>query len=1149
MMLEQRLLEGLESGLKGGDTAERRQYHVTRSSVWELLPKEWKGLLLVALRKEEPPDEEENASPSPMRRQKSGGGRRMKRGRLGRSANQDLLPEKVAVLEDSTNPASFRMAVLLIHKSRDRDSWSESDESILVGLRSECSKGVHPAWGKMAAETPLLAEFAAHPVVEKTTEVESLSLTKWAQKARLDPIHNHALADWLALETPFILPPAAEVDLRRALIQLRKEKGRIGKVLTKELRTLEAPGTLIAAMLALTLNDDSAVELLESSCLEQENPALKEVVKDQILLHQLREGDSEGWKTALQRKGRNDGLSIALQIAGWQAAPAGDIDLELVEMQSGLDLLMQYETDKKASDKLRWHILSVLVEKQDWEEAENLLLQLNLSNGADIDAALTILNHSSSPQIQEWFENHVELLSSDALLKILSNDGFPSSLKLKAAALIENDDSNKNIQNNLLQLMIDTGDIIGLAEILKDIENSPEAYPLETLLVAHLHPAMADEDLNQWILSSAIEAYSSLSNTLSAPGLSPLSISLLHMLDGARCELEPLADRLDMTGFQAFRECRRAMSDVGDGLVSESNLGKLEKSIEEAELKVVERKLLETVVESLRLNRAATQIQNSNDEGLETANLDGIISGTDPRLRVVMAARDMVLEHNIALPSLVEWYQKTAPTSVWSTISKAAMQAAEGERLASARSWRLAADRSQFPYEQRVMLYRKALIHFAHSESWTEAIQLLDREQALQSALAKRFQLYLRVSDDAHRGQQETATLQLLDFVRSEKVVQVENRDGEIVDEMKVEYAEEELDHLFNYHRSHPIPLPREPFQGRVRAALNSVKKDRRRNRIDDEMRYQRLMHESSQDRDLDPLTHDIYNLASDAAEENAIRGLTIFERAMNSGRFKPRQIKRLMHAQQGVFQNHHREISIRQRKHLRHLPLIPLVIVDTNILIDSLKDMIAKKLDLSSDVQLDLVGHRNFHRSLLQYRKENKIRVFMPAIVQSEIRNFAADPNRLRGMFRNVIVEEEAWTNAISKETLDGMVDDITSIFRDWKHPMPSFETDCEEFRDRLNDFLSEHEEVYDHLSQQKSMHGEGFRSSLVAGDAIFPEESDLRIMLQACSLAESYLDGIGSVVVATRDGDFTLVARAFEERFGFGVTKNVHQLKSWLR
>jgi len=1143
-MLEQRLLEGLESGLKGGDTAERRQYHVTRSSVWELLPKEWKGLLLVALRKEEPPDDDSNGSPSPLRRQKSGGGRRMKRGRLGRSSNQDLLPEKNDVLEDSSDPAAFRMAVLLVHKSREREEWGDNDESVLVELRSKCSLGIHPVWGKMAAETPLLAEFAAHPIVEKALEIKSMSLSEWAEGARIDPLDISALASWLELELPFVLPPAAEVDLRRVLVQLRKGKVRVGRILTNELRTIEAPAALIAAMLALASQDGSTDGLLETSCVGE----LEGVVRDQILLYELRKGISDDWKLALERKGE-DGLSIALRIAGWLTAPAGDMDLGLAEMQSGLALLTESEVDMKASNMLRWHIISALVEEQRLEEAEELLLHLNLSRTAHIDTALTVLKSSSSPLIQEWFEKNLELLDSAALLKILSNDELPSSLKLKAAALVDNDDSTESIQNNLLQLMIDTGDITGLAKILRTIKESPELHPLETLLVAHLHPAMADEDLNQWILSSYVEAYDSLSNALSAPGLSPLSISLLHMLDGARCELKPLADTLDMSGFQAFRECRRAMSDDGDGLVSESNLGKLEDSITEAELKVVERKLLETVVESLRLNRAATRIQNSGDNGLEAANLDSIISSSEPRLRVVIAAREMVLEHDIALPSLVEWYQKTAPTSVWSTISKAAMHAANGEILASARSWRLAADRSQFPYEQRVMLYRKALIHFAHSESWTEAIELLNREQALQSALTKRFQLYLRVSDDAHRGQQEAATLQLLDFVRSEKTVRVENREGELIDETKIEYAEEELDLLFNYHRSHPVSLPSEPFQGRVRAALSSVKKDRRRNRVDDEMRYQRLMHESSQDRDLDPLTHDVYNLASDAAEENAIRGLTIFERAMNSGRFKPRQIKRLMNAQQGVYQNHHKEISIRQRKYLRHLPLTPLVIVDTNILIDALKDMIAKELELSSDVRLDLVGHRNFHRSLLQYRKENKIRIFMPAIVQSEIRNFAADPYRLRAMFRNVIVEKKAWQKIISKETLDEMVENIITFFRDWKHPVPSFESDSEEYRDRLNGFLTDHEEVYDHLTQQKSLHGEGFRSSLVVGDAIFPEESDLRIMLQACSLADSYLDGIGSVVVATRDGDFTLVARAFEERFGFGVAKNVHQLISWLR
>ena len=114
-MLEQRLLEGLESGLKGGDAAERRQYHVTRSSVWELLPKAWKGLLLVALRKEEPPSEDGSSTPSPLRNQRAAGGRRMKRGRGGRSAQQDLLSEKNEVLLDSDLPAACRLAVLLVH--------------------------------------------------------------------------------------------------------------------------------------------------------------------------------------------------------------------------------------------------------------------------------------------------------------------------------------------------------------------------------------------------------------------------------------------------------------------------------------------------------------------------------------------------------------------------------------------------------------------------------------------------------------------------------------------------------------------------------------------------------------------------------------------------------------------------------------------------------------------------------------------------------------------------------------------------------------------------------------------------------------------------------------------------------------------------
>ena len=38
-------------------------------------------------------------------------------------------------------------------------------------------------------------------------------------------------------------------------------------------------------------------------------------------------------------------------------------------------------------------------------------------------------------------------------------------------------------------------------------------------------------------------------------------------------------------------------------------------------------------------------------------------------------------------------------------------------------------------------------------------------------------------------------------------------------------------------------------------------------------------------------------------------------------------------------------------------------------------------------------------------------------------------------------------------------------------------------------------------------------------------------------------------AVLVATMDGDFTLVDRAIEERFGFSVAKNNRSLKPWLK
>ena len=55
---------------------------------------------------------------------------------------------------------------------------------------------------------------------------------------------------------------------------------------------------------------------------------------------------------------------------------------------------------------------------------------------------------------------------------------------------------------------------------------------------------------------------------------------------------------------------------------------------------------------------------------------------------------------------------------------------------------------------------------------------------------------------------------------------------------------------------------------------------------------------------------------------------------------------------------------------------------------------------------------------------------------------------------------------------------------------------------------------------------------------------------LMKICSnLAQKPLKEVGSILIATRDGDFTMVARACEENFGFGVIKDSRTLNDWIK
>ena len=231
------------------------------------------------------------------------------------------------------------------------------------------------------------------------------------------------------------------------------------------------------------------------------------------------------------------------------------------------------------------------------------------------------------------------------------------------------------------------------------------------------------------------------------------------------------------------------------------------------------------------------------------------------------------------------------------------------------------------------MLHRKALIHLAHSGQWSEAVNLLQSEPALKAAVTKRFQLYLNVSHSAESMKKtDEATRLLKNFVKVTTMVDGEGQDGERIKVERVRFSEEELDMLRNYPLSHSRPLPIEPFGGRVKAASSSILKERKHNRRTHENRYSQAMM-------LEPISsEEIYDIARDAAEEKALEGLMILERAQNSGKLSILDVKRLADAEKGLFAIHRHNLPVKQRAYLRNLSLSPLVIVDTNILIDELQ-------------------------------------------------------------------------------------------------------------------------------------------------------------------------------------------------------------------
>jgi len=1126
--MQERLLAAcLDAGFKKGVPPTSRQRLVTKIPEWKLLDKSWKSLLLIALHETEiPSDDDENNSGSTRRMR----GSRRRGGRGSTGTPMDWLPNAAEVVVDSSNPDSFRLAVLLIHSTLNKDTWEEEWDSSRDDLRLACSdNGVHQVWQTMAEATPILAQFAAFPVSETDSAIKESEFD--SQSARINPKNNKELRQALQSYASILTDAQAQVSLKRLISQLSANKACNPD---SSLLDLKGPSSVISALLEIAISDEECAALGRLAEIDSS------LAEDLVDLNELLSGRVEDWESSRSVEGE-DSLAATRRELAWQSAPIEAKELTVEQLQEGITILGNHPV----AEQVKWWALGRMVDSGDVDAACEMLSGLTLDKESVIDDLLDQQSLMSDERAISWLTSQLTQLDEAALLRIISMPVLPSDLRLEAIEKLglTDEETWESARPHAIDLFTEASDIIGLSTALLQSETCGLQNPYEVLLCSHLYPAGCSREVWESLREARRQAITVIDATESPDSMSAAALSLLMLLEGRVLETESVAEKLDKAGLLAFNECRQALKDGGDGIAHAKSLENLSDSVENGDFNELEARLMDAVINTLRLNRASWFLQSGSTGKEHVELLDALLSSEKTPMGMMHAVRHLVFEHNVALPNLIQWFQSNNPLSPWHSLARAAVHAANGRELNAAREYRRAADHEEFDFEQRVTLHRKALIMFAHAGQWNEAIELLESEPALKAALTKRFQLYLNVSNDSAAHRTDVATRRLKDFVRRIRMIQEENQEGELVGVERTEYSEDELDLLSNYPLERPRPLPIEPFKGRVKAALNIIHKDRRRRRHSFENRYLTLMASHA------VTTQEVYDIASDAAAERPEDGLMFIERAQNSGRFSLTDLKRLADVERTLFSMHSNDIPSSNRRYLRHLALTPLVIVDTNILVDAFLHRLSERLDLLNDSSLGLDGDRTFHRILLSKAKEGRIKLWLPKIVRRELKSITSNLERIRSTYDDILVNRQKLDEVLNESDVSEITDEVLKDFSTWSlmDLRLEEESDSTELVEDLNSFLAEHSEVFEELTAHKNLTGVALRSE-IAGQRIYPEPSDQGIMRVCVNLASKALSEIGVVLVATRDGDFTLVARALEERFGFGVVNHGRKLMSWL-
>lgn len=1127
-MQESYLEACLEAGFK--TIKNRRLNAVGKCPEYTLMDKPWKELVKLAVLETEIPGQDEDGetiAPSP----------RFRRGRR-RGRQQSTIPSPTDIQSMTEETPALRFALLLVNKFLHAEQWEEGDyASLETELREAClAQGVHSVWHEMAKRSNLFGQFSACPVAESksTSKKKTLDLSEIA----IDPFDAISCLD-VFKSIPDEQYSAEDLVAMKRLIKRLSS----GKWPSVESNLLEFEGNLSLVSLLIALNTNGATdEILER--LRKANKSLAERYQLAMVLT----GDSIEWSDDYLTQ-NDDDLGKALLKLAWLNGPLDHMSPTTSQLEIGLEILIDAQAPTNRVDVVRWKMLQCYVEEARSDDALEIIQSISLEHDSDASELLPLLIQLNHPDAFSWLEANMNNIDEGGLVSIAQEDAFPTSLRAKALVLLRNQNGEgwTEVQSLAVHIFVQTLNLDELATILLEDELAIPTHPFETLIVAHLLSAGHDEVKWKLARSARKKALQVVQSTDVPASINEDEYKLLLLLEGrieeSVSKLE-LTDTLPKKGILAVNQIVNALSSGGSHLVDEKHLSNVTESLNEGEMTDMGEALLRTIVSKLRLNNVRLSLERGDNTAQVVSLLETVLTQPSIPYPIVDGVRELMYEFDIGIESLVQWYQSHHPRSIWALLAQATLDASKGKNLSAARLFKRSADSGEFAYDEEMMLYRKALIYFAFDKKWGEAKQLLSEHPNLRAAITKRFQLYLDVSHKASIQETAQATSMLKNFVKRQETIVEETEEGEKM-RTKTIFKEDELDLLHTYPDEHPKPLPKEPFTGRLLAATNALQRDyRTQSSKSFDRRYRDIMLMRNPD------AMEVHTLAQQASETSPLDALRILERAQLSGRFKDRN-KSFANLELVLFRRYQSDIRTSDRRYLRHLPLKPLVLVDTNIVIDALYQRLQEKLNRSNHFEDSTNQRSHFAGYLLYLAANDKVDLWLPKVVRSEVENITRSIDDIRSRFENALVDSEVLESTMSPENMKSIVDEIIFDFSTWAGNSDEIEAEAvsDEVKSSMDAFLTQHNEIYDELTKMRQHYeGKNIRTE-IDGKKIYPQHPDRKIMQYASVLSNRPIDNVGAIVVATHDGDFTVVARAFEERFGFGIAKNSRTLKQWLR